>query len=94
MCNKIVSKNLFMLKLCFDIYNTIFTFLSIFRFIPDWFVTNRMIKKLYNALFFINIFFANEDSGIVSFPINDIDFNTIDLNDDNFDKDNSETYSD
>ena len=35
-------------------------FLAVLKFVPDWFVTSQMIKKVHNCLF------TNEDSGNVT----------------------------
>ena len=40
--------------------------LSALKFVPDWFVTNKMIKKLHEALFAIDdILLFDEDFGKV-----------------------------
>ena len=56
MCDK-VSKDL-MLKYCPDKYNiqkmcykAVDSYLLALKFVPDWFVTSKMIKKFDNALF-------------------------------------------
>ena len=36
-------------------------FPSVLKFVPDWFVTSQMIKRVHNCLF------TNEDSGNVTF---------------------------
>ena len=58
--------------------------LEALKLIPDWFVTNKMIKK-----------FFNKDSGDAVFNYNEIgivniDFNNINL-DNNFDEDDPDT---
>ena len=57
-CDKAVSNDPFMLKYCRDRYEgremcdkPFDDFLPALKFIPDWFVTSKMIKKLHNALF-------------------------------------------
>ena len=43
-------------------------FLPTLYFVPDWFVTSKMIKKLFTALYANeNIFNFDEDSGNVVF---------------------------
>ena len=46
MCDKVVSKESFMLKYCLNRYNTQKTCHKVVRFVPDWFVTNKMLQKL------------------------------------------------
>ena len=70
--------------------------LAALKLIPDWFVTIKMIKKLYTALYTDeNILYFNEDSGNIVFSCNEmgvlnIDFNNINL-DNNFDEDDPST---
>ena len=69
-CDKIVSEDPFKLKHCHDRYetqqmcnnNVVDHFAPTLKFVPDWFVTCKMIKKLLtvlytddNILFLINI---------------------------------------
>ena len=69
---------------------TVDDFLPTLKFVPDRFVINKMIEKLYNALFADdNIFFFDKDSGNVTFSRNEIgviwvDLNYINLDDTNF----------
>ena len=70
--------------------------LAALKLIPDWFVTSKMIKKLYTALNADeNIFYFNEDSGNVVFSCNEVGILNIDLNninlDNNFDEDDPDT---
>ena len=64
---------------------------------PDWFVANKMIKKLHNALLADDdILFFDEDSGNVIFSSDEmgifsVDFNNINLDNVNFDKDDPKT---
>ena len=60
MCDKIVSEDLFELKYCQDRYKNEemcnkaacrYDFLPALKFVPDWFVTNKMIKKLLTAFY-------------------------------------------
>ena len=61
------------------------------KLIPDWFVTNKMIKKLFTALYKDkNILNLDEDFGDAVFNYNEMGIVNIDLNninlDDNFDE--------
>ena len=65
------------------------------KFVPDWFVTSKMIKNLFTALYADeNILYFNEDTinavfngiGILS-----IDLNNINLDDTNYVKDDPDT---
>ena len=66
------------------------------KLISDWFVTSKMIWKLFTALYADeNILYFNEDSGNVVFNCNgmgilDIDLNNINL-DYNFNEDDPNT---
>ena len=58
MCDKDVSEDSFVLEYCHGRYKTqemcnkaIDDFLPALKCVPDWFVTNKMIKKLLTALF-------------------------------------------
>ena len=45
------------------------------KFLPDWFVTNKMTKKLITALYADdNILYFNEDAGNVVFSCNEMVF--------------------
>ena len=63
------------------------------KLIPNWFVTSKMIKKLYTALYADeNILYFNEDSGDVVFNYKEMRIlNNIDI-DRNFDEDDPETF--
>ena len=75
----------------------VYDFLPALKFIPDWFVTNKMIKKLHTALYAVDdILFCDEDSGNVMFCCNEmdilsVDLNNINLDDTNYDEDDPET---
>ena len=65
-------------------------FLPTLNFAPDWFVTNKMIKKIFTALYAINILFENilyfdEDFGNVVINWDEIVIPNIDLNNINLD---------
>ena len=64
------------------------------KLIPDWFVTSKMIKKLFTALYEDkNILYFNEDFGDAVFNYNEMGIVNIDLNninlDDNFDEEDT-----
>ena len=103
MCDKVVSKEPFMLKCCLDRYETqelcdkaVDAYLPPLKFVPDWFVTNKMLGKHENVVFSNDdIDLDDIDSDVVTYFSDDIGFNTIDLNninldDDNFDEDDPE----
>ena len=101
-CDKVVSKRPFKLKYCLDRYETqqicgraVDDCLSALP--HEWFITDKVIRKLYEALFanddipfLINIllkpFFAGE-MGIVS-----VDLDKIDLDNVNFYEDDPNTF--
>ena len=69
--------------------------LAALKLIPDWFVTSKMIKKLYTVLYADeNILYFNKDSDVVfngnGMGILNIDLNNINL-DNNFDEDDPHT---
>ena len=72
-------------------------FLPTLNFVADCFVTTKMVKKLFTALYVDeNILYFNQDSGNVVFNSNEmvilnIDLNCNNLHDDNFDEDDSGT---
>ena len=74
-------------------------FLITIKFVPDWFVTNKMLEKLdKSAISNGDIFSHDVDSNIITFLSNDMGFPSIELNnvnldDDNFDEDDPETIS-
>ena len=101
MCDKIVSDDPFN---CYDRYETqemsnkvVENFLAALKFIPDWYVTSKMIKKLLTALYADdNILYFNENSGDAVFSCYDmgifsIDLNNINLDDTNYDEDDPGT---
>ena len=54
--------------------------LTALKVFPDWFVTSKMIKKLFTILCIDdNILYFNEDSGNVVFSCNEMDIHNIDL---------------
>ena len=103
MCNKVVSKEPFMLKYCLDRYKTqemcdkaVDAFLSMLKFGPDWFVTNKMVKRLDDVVFSNDdIVLINADSDDVTFFSDDMglvntDFYNVSLDEVNFDNDDPE----
>ena len=68
-------------------YKAVVNFLLTLNFVPDWFTTKELIKKLYTALFADdNILFFDEYSGNFTFATDEMDilcvnFNNIKLND-------------
>ena len=85
--DKVVSKDTFMLKYCLDRYKTlkicniaVDTFLPTLEFVPDWFVTSKMIKKLYDDLFSNDdIVLVNEDSNCVILFSDEMGVRSVDL---------------
>ena len=67
------------------------------KFVPDWFVICKMIKRLFIALYADeNIFYFNEDSTNLKFCCNEIgilsvNLNNINLDDTNYEKDDPDT---
>ena len=67
------------------------------KFVPNWFVTSKMIKKLFTALYADeNTHYFNEDSSNVAISCNkmhvlNIDLNNINLDDTNYEEDNPGT---
>ena len=77
---KYFSKKPIMLKYCLD------TCMSALKFVPDWLVTSKMLEILDNIVFSnddINLNYL--DCDIVTFLSDDMDVNTIGLNNINLD---------
>ena len=103
MCDRVVSEDTFLIVYCPDKYKTqkicdkaVDDSLATLKLIPDWFVTSRMIKKLYTDLYADeSILYFNEDSGNVVFSCNEMGILNIGLNninlDNNFDEVDSDT---
>ena len=76
-----------MLKYCVNRHKTqkncnkaVDTFLPTLEFIPDWFVTSKMIKKLDDDLFSNgDIIFVYEDSNYVTLFIYEMSILSVDL---------------
>ena len=72
MCNEVVSKVHFILKYCLDVYKpqemcekAVDPYLLALKFVPDWFATSKVIRKLDNVLFSDNdIVFSDIDPSI------------------------------
>ena len=94
MCDKVVSKERFMLKYFHDRCNTqemcdkaADAYLPSLKLVLDQFFTNKMLEKLNEAVFCNNdIVFADIDSDIVN-------INNINIDDDNFDNYDSENIT-
>ena len=73
------------------------TCLPLLKFVPDWFVTNKILKDLHNTVFFNDIIvFVNEDSNNLTIFSDDmglvyVGLNNVSLDDVNFDDDDPET---
>ena len=106
MCNKIISDDPFSLRYVFDQYKTqqmcdeaVDDCLAALKFVSDWFVTSKMIKKLFTALYANeNILYCNEDFGNVvsnckEMGILNIDLNCFNLDHNNFDQDDPDTIN-
>ena len=95
MSDKVFSKEPFPLKCCLHRCKTqdmcdkvVDLYLLILKFIPDWIIMCRMIEKHDNALFSNDdIVFGDIVSDIVTFFSNDIDLNSININNINLDDD-------
>ena len=98
-CDIALSLYPFLIIYCPDQYKTqimcdesVDDSLAALKIIPDWFVTCKMIKKFYTALYADDgsVFF-DEDSGDVTFGCNENGIPSVNLNnnnlDNNFDKD-------
>ena len=60
--------------------------LAALKFIVDWFVTSKMIKKLYTALYtYHGLLFFDEDSGDLTFCCNVMGILSVNLNNINLD---------
>ena len=103
MCDRVVPEDPSLIVHCPDKYITQRMYDKAvddyYELIPDGFVTNKMIKKLYTALYAEkNILYFNENSGNIEISCNEmakmailnIDLNNINL-DNNFDEDDPVT---
>ena len=55
-------------------------FLPVLKFVPDWFVASKIIKKLHNAIFADDILIFDEDSRNVTFSSYQVGIHSVDLN--------------
>ena len=77
MCNSIIFEDPFSIKYVPDQYKTeqmcdrgVDDCLAALKLFPDWFVTRKMIKKLFTALYADeNILYINKNSGNVHFLV-------------------------
>ena len=53
--------------------------LAALKLIPDWFVTSKMIKKLYTAFYTNSLLFFDEDSGDFTFCCNKMGILSVNL---------------
>ena len=104
-CDKAISENPFMLKYFHDKYKTqqicdevVDDFLKALKFVLDWFVISKMIKKLSTALYADDgLLFFDEDSGSnVTFCCNEmgilsVNLNNINLDDTKYEEDDPDT---
>ena len=77
MFDRVLSEDPFLIAYCLDKYKTQRMCdedsLAALKFIPDWFVTGKMIKELYTALYRDeNILYFNKDSGNIIFSCNEM----------------------
>ena len=99
MCDRVVSEDPFLIVDCPDKYKVqrmqeeaVDDSLAVLKLIPDWFVTSKMMEKLFPALYADdNILYFNENSGNILFSSNEMDIlnignNNINL-ENNFDED-------
>ena len=78
MCHRIISDDPFSIRYVPDQYKiqqmcdkAVDDCLAALKFVPDWFVTNKMIRILFTALYADeNILYFNEVSGNVAFICN------------------------
>ena len=104
MSDKIFSDDPFSIKYVPDQYKTqqisdqaVHDCLAPLKFVPDWFVTSKMIKKRFTALYADeNILYFSEDSRNVVFNCNGMsilntNLNNINLEDTNYDQDDPDT---
>ena len=104
MCNSILCEDHFSIIYVPDQYKikkisdkAVDDLLVALKFVPDWFVTSKMIKKLFTDLCADeNILYFNENSSNVIFGCNEmgilsINLNNINLDDNNYEEDDPDT---
>ena len=101
--DRVVSEDLSLIVYCSDKYVTqrisdeaVDVSLAELKLIPDWFVTSKMLEKLYTALFTDeNTLYFNESSAKVAFCYDEMGILCVSLNninlDNNFDEDDPDT---
>ena len=101
MCDRVASEDLFFIAYCPDEYKTqimcdeAVDSIAAMELVPDWFVTIKMVKKLFTTLHADeNVIYFNEDSSNVVFSCNEIGILNIDLNNISLDKSFDEDDSD
>ena len=104
MCERVVSEDSFLVVYCPDKYKTqrmcdeaVDGSLAALKLIPDWFVTSKIIEKLYIALYADkNVLYCDEDSRNAVFTCTEMGILNIDLQninlDNNFDEDDPDTF--
>ena len=100
MWHRVVSEHSFLFIYCPGKYTTqkmcdkaVDDSLAILKLITDWFVTSKMIKELFTALYTDeNILYFNKDFGNVVFSFNEMGIHNIDLNNINLDNHFDEDY--
>ena len=104
MCNNIICEDTFSIIYVPDQYKikkisdkAVDDLLVALKFVPDWFFTSKMIKKLFTDLCADeNILYFNENSSNVIFGCNEmgilsINLNNINLDDNNYEEDDPDT---
>ena len=87
MCHNAVFNYPFILQFCLDRYKTqemcdkaVDDFLPALKCVPSWFVTSKMIRKLFHALITDDILFFDKDSGNATFSNDEMGILSVDLN--------------
>ena len=104
MCARVVSEDFCLMVYCHEKYKTqricdeaVDDYLAALKYIPDWFVTSKMTKKLFTALHADdNRLYFNKDSGNIVFSCNEIGIiniylHYINIDDTNYNGDDPET---
>ena len=96
MCNSVTCEDSFSIRYVPDQYKTrqmrdkaVDDCLAELKFVPDWFVTSEIIKKIFTALYpDENILDFNEDSDNITFFCNEMGIFSVNLNSINLDDTN------
>ena len=104
MCYNIISEDPFSIKIALDqnetqkmCDKTVDYCLAALKFVPDWFVTSKMIKRLFTALYahentlFFNEYFDNVIMSSNEMGVLNIDLNNINLGNTNYEEYDSDT---